>query len=288
MNILKLVQPYLLEPHETVNPTDRECYRLTADDKRQIESAIEKHGARALENVTKGGAMLYLRFPMRFAGEDEKYLRSLFAPETLQPKPWDGPDKIIITVSESGKIGSGGRTIQIVRSISPFEERFARLPYPPMLPAGGVIVGYEFVATMQCRNTLSVLEQHGRIESLPPEELPDIINEPWQGIWVPKSKSWRSIGINVNEFSPGAMASEIGYIPVDGGDYLRFLLTVKGIGALEVDFCEKLKLLESIPYMRGQDGTSFSELEGRAPRSLVGIMETEFEYDDEEGEDEDE
>lgn len=71
MNILKLVQPYLLEPHETVNPTDRECYRLTADDKRQIESAIEKHGARALENVTKGGAMLYLRFPMRFAGADE-------------------------------------------------------------------------------------------------------------------------------------------------------------------------------------------------------------------------
>lgn len=55
---MKPVQPYLLEPHDTVNPADLECYCLTAGDKRQIEAAIETHGARSLENVTKGGAML--------------------------------------------------------------------------------------------------------------------------------------------------------------------------------------------------------------------------------------
>ncbi|PXX51831.1 hypothetical protein SAMN05660489_06269 [Pseudomonas sp. LAMO17WK12:I10] len=87
---------------------------------------------------------------------------------------------------------------------------------------------------------------------------------------------------------PSNMASEIGYIPSDGGDYLRFLLVVKSIGAMDIDFREKLKLLEDIPYMHGKNGTSFSELEGRVPRSLVAIMETEFEYDEEEGGDEEE
>ncbi|NMY04654.1 hypothetical protein HBO12_16970 [Pseudomonas sp. WS 5059] len=87
MNTLELVQSYLLEPSDTVSPTDRECYRLTVEDKRQIEAAIEKHGAQSLGNVTKGGAMLYLRFPMRFAGDDERYLRALFAPDTVKWEP---------------------------------------------------------------------------------------------------------------------------------------------------------------------------------------------------------
>ncbi|WP_039967929.1 hypothetical protein [Pseudomonas chlororaphis] len=286
--MLKLVQPYLLEPSDTVNPTDRECYRLTVEDKRQIEAAIKKHGAHALENVTKGGAMLYLRFPLRFAGEDEEYLRSIFAPETLKPEPWDGPEKIVVTTFDSGEVGAGGRARLVVESYSPFEDRFARLPYKSMLPPGDTVVGYQFVATMQCRNSLSVLEQHGRIESFPPAILPKIIKEPWQGIWTPRTKSWRDLGINIDEIPKGDMASEIGYIPSDGGDYLRFLLVVKTIGAMDIDFREKLKLLEDVPYMYGQNGTSFGELEGRVPRSLVAIMETEFEYDEEEGGDEEE
>lgn len=231
--------------------------------------------------------MLYLRFPLRFAGEDEEYLRSLFAPETLKPKPWDGSEKIVVTKLDSGVIGADGRARFVVESYSPFEDRFARLPYKSMLPPGDTVVGYQFVATMQCRNSLSVLEQHGRIESLPPEILPKIIKEPWQGIWTPRTKSWRDLGIDIDEM-PSNMASEIGYIPSDGGDYLRFLLVVKSIGAMDIDFREKLKLLEDIPYMHGKNGTSFSELEGRVPRSLVAIMETEFEYDEEEGGDEEE
>lgn len=146
MNTLKLVQPYLLEPGDSVNPTDRECYRLTSDDKRQIEAAIEKHGAGALENVTKGGAMLYLRFPMRFAGEDEEYLRSLFAPETLKQRPWDGPEQIALNVRDTGKIGVDGKRIQLVETFNPFVERYYRLPYRNMLPPSGDIVGYRFMA----------------------------------------------------------------------------------------------------------------------------------------------
>lgn len=281
MNLLAAVQPYLLSPHDSVNPDDRDCYRLTVDDKQSLEMAILVNGAGAIANVTKGGAMLYLRSAMRFSGEDEIYLRSLFAPDTVPDLPWDGPDHIVVSQRSSSSAVVVGREIKIVETYSPFEERFLRLPYAPMVQADDAIIGYEFCATMQCRNTLRILQQHGRLEALTPECLPKIFEEQWQGIWVPVTRLRKA-------FSKGAtMASEIGQIPRDGGDYLRFLLTVKTIGAMDIDFRAKSKLLEEIPYMRGQDGTSFGELEGRSPRSLVGIMETEFEYDDEEGEHED-
>lgn len=76
------------------------------------------------------------------------------------------------------------------------------------------------------------------------------------------------------------MASEVGQIPSDGGDYLRFLLMVKTIGAMKARFSKKRKLLESIDVMYWQDGHSFAEFAGRSHWSLEEIMETEFEYDD--------
>lgn len=92
MNPLEALQPYLYGPEDTISPErDEKAYRLTFEDKRQIEQAIKQHGAKALHNVTKGGAMLYLRSAMRFAGEDELYLRSLFAPETAKWEPGLSP-----------------------------------------------------------------------------------------------------------------------------------------------------------------------------------------------------
>lgn len=88
MNPLDLLQSYLYGPEDTISHEyDSAAYRLTFDDKRQIEEVIRKHGVGALQNVTKGGAMLYLRSAMRFSGEDAAYLRSLFDPETVK---WSG------------------------------------------------------------------------------------------------------------------------------------------------------------------------------------------------------
>jgi hypothetical protein len=282
VNILELVQPYLLEPSDTANPTDRECYRLTVEDKRQIEATIEKHSAQALKNVTKGGAMLYLRFPMRFAGDDEKYLRSLFAPETLTLGPWDGPEEIVLNVTDTGKIGAEGKRIHLVETFSPFVERYYRLPYRNMLPSSGDIVGYRFTAMPWRHNRLHVLRQHGRIECIPPGMLPIFIEEDWQGGWhgITKSqiefKDWQQT------------SSDIGSIPFDGGDYLRFLLIAKTIGATKCSYRDKLGLLEGMRIMCGADGHFFDEFIERVGgfRDLVRIMETECEDDDEEGVDE--
>jgi len=88
---LDALQPYLFGPDDIISADrDDQSYRLTFHDKMEIEQAIHRHGPMALQNVTKGGAMLYLRSAMRFSGADEPYLRSLFAPETSRWNP-DSP-----------------------------------------------------------------------------------------------------------------------------------------------------------------------------------------------------
>jgi hypothetical protein len=95
---------------------------------------------------------------MRFAGEDEEYLRALFAPETLEKKPWDGPDHIVIN-----KLERDSKGVVVVESYSPFQDRFLKLPYEKRLDGSSGIVAYQFCATLQARNSLRVLQRHGRL-----------------------------------------------------------------------------------------------------------------------------
>lgn len=262
MNTLELLQPYLYSPEDTISHEhDPAAYRLTFEDKRQIEEAIRKHGVGALQNVTKGGAMLYLRSAMRFAGDDEDYLRSLFAPGAETIVPWDGPDHIVVSQREPDPSG-----VIVVESYSPFEDRFLRLPYKKRLDGTDGIAAYQFCATMQARNSLRVLQQHGRMESLPPNKLPKIARHEWQGIWVPTTRHRRVFA------QGGQMASEIGPIAQDGGDYLRFLLTVKTIGKMKIAITEKRRLLSRIERMRGQGGAHFSTFIDKCRVPLEDVM----------------
>ena len=262
MNPLELLQPYLYGPHDTISHEyDAAAYRLTAEDKLSLEQAILVRGAKAIENVTKGGAVLYLRSPQRFSGDDEAYLRSLFAPGTETIVPWGGPDQIVVSQREPDHSG-----VIVVESYSPFEDRFLRLPYAKKLNGVDAIVAYQFCATMQARNSLRVLQQHGRLESLPPSKLPKIARQEWQGIWVPTTKHRRVFA------QGGQMASEIGAIAQDGGDYLRFLLIVKAIGKMKIPIAEKRRLLSEVGRMRGQSGTDFSVFIDKAYMSLEDMM----------------
>lgn len=282
MSILELVQPYLLNPQDSVNPTDRDCYRLTAEDKKAIEATIAEHGASSLVHVTKGGAMLYLRSAMRFAGEDEHYLRSLFAPDSLGAVAWDGPEQIVINVRDSGALGKDGKRVHIVETVSPFVARYYRLPYKSMLPPSDGLVGYKFIAMPWQNNRLHVLQQHGRIECIPEGMLPIFVDEPWQGGWV---------GINKHQVEDKEwqlMSSDIGSIPVNGGDYLRFLLMAKVIGATKCSYREKMGLLDGMKIMCGSDGHFFDAYIEKVGGfgGLVRIMETECEpgYDEDDDE----
>ena len=100
----------------------------------------------------------------------------------------------------------------------------ARHPYEvtPDHPAADVIAGMEFCATFQVRTPLRILRRHGEVLPLG-AKLPEDF-EPWMGIWIPKPKSWRELGIDAAELEP-VVASPAG--PVTAAEYLPFLIAVR-------------------------------------------------------------
>jgi hypothetical protein len=94
-------------------------------------------------------------------------------------------------------------------------------------PNSDIVEGFRFSATMQMRIPLRVLARHGEMHRGPPEHLPAIAKGMWEGVWMPKLRTFRESGVPLDELPEAAMASDIGPIPVDGWDFLPFLLAVR-------------------------------------------------------------
>ncbi len=170
--------------------------------------------------------------------------------------------KIVIWLMDTGKYSEDGTKILIVNSFSPFEYLANKQKRDKDLDNdinGDVLRGYRFTATMQVRTPLKILTQHGRIECKVAHKLPKITKEDWQGIWVPEAKKWKDIGIDMPEMPEGTMASQIGQIPRDGGDYLRFLIYVNNIKESKASREEKYQYIQLGRHMYGQDGMPFAE-----------------------------
>lgn len=233
-------------------------YRLLYEDKVSILNAIREHGRMALDNVTKGGRELYNRDTRTVIGPDEDFLRRVFLSD--QPLPnsssltYSGPEHIQLFILE--KAYAEKETI-VIDSYSPFEDRAKYQKPAAILADDPVIYGYRFSATMQRRNTLSVLRMHGRIERKDQSKLPAIIRENWQGIWVQKTKTWRELGLAINEMPTGMMASEIGPIPDNGGDYLRFMLLEQAIRSSRAPMATRERLMAAMHDFYGYDGHHF-------------------------------
>jgi|GEM_PF-3094390 len=165
--------------------------------------------------------------------------------------------KIIIWLQNTEQLTYSGDEIHILKSFAPFEHLFSKQKRHKELDydsCSDILNGYKFTAIMQCRTPLSVLVQHGRLEKKPMHRLPLIAKEQWQGVWIPVLKSYRELGMDVNEIPMGTMASEIGQIPEDGGDYLRFLIFARTIKESKGSNEEKHKLIDLGMNMYGQDG----------------------------------
>jgi hypothetical protein len=90
-----------------------------------------------------------------------------------------------------------------------------------------VLAGWEMSVTMQLRTPLKWLLRHHEFHAgadRPEEALP-----PEHACWVPVTRTWRAIGIDANEIPHTTMASQIGQIPVDGGNFLPFLMEYRMI-----------------------------------------------------------
>lgn len=92
-----------------------------------------------------------------------------------------------------------------------------------------IIECLQFCATMSSSTPLKALRRHGELHTDITCDLPQIIDNWSQGVWVQKLRSFRSMGIDMDEPGPGMMASQMGPIPLDGGEFLRFLIMVREI-----------------------------------------------------------
>ena len=91
-----------------------------------------------------------------------------------------------------------------------------------------IVKGFRLSATMQLRTPLRILEMHGLEWPLEKGDPP--LLELHEGTWVPVTKSFQELGLDIPEFSyEKTMASDIGPINADGGDYLIFLKSVRQI-----------------------------------------------------------
>lgn len=97
------------------------------------------------------------------------------------------------------------------------------------LPNSDILEGLQFCATMQQRTPLRVLIRHGEIFMDLPNDPPAIARAIWEGIWLPKPRSFHEMGIDLPEPLDGQMASSVGIIPADGGNYLKYLITIRKI-----------------------------------------------------------
>lgn len=120
-----------------------------------------------------------------------------------------------------------------------------------------LITGHEYCATLQLRTPLEVLRLHGRVVPKSPDGPPMLTDMMWHGIWTPLQDS------RYDFLSEGAtMASEVGYVPRDGGDYLVFLMGVREITEGTSSIAEKEKALRALMNEGGPAGTQFSRFIG--------------------------
>ena len=90
-----------------------------------------------------------------------------------------------------------------------------------------VLAGWELSVTMQRRTPLAWLLRHREFHE--GSNRPTEIVPMQHACWVPVTRSWRSLGIDVDEMPETTMASEIGQIPVNGGNFLPFLIEYRMI-----------------------------------------------------------
>lgn len=93
-----------------------------------------------------------------------------------------------------------------------------------------LIEGWRFSATIQLQTPLRVLSRHGETHGGFTDP-PKIAHDRCEGHWVPVLKSYKDLGIDIPEVivDGKTTVSDIGQIPIDGGDYLKFLLKVRKI-----------------------------------------------------------
>lgn len=113
-----------------------------------------------------------------------------------------------------------------------------------------VIKGLKYCATLQLRTPLRILLKDGETwsEGVPPDS-----EEPWHGIWVHEIKTFRELGIDIDEIPEGDSASDVGCIK--HGEYLAFLIDIRKAAEADGSIKCRIELLRLV--MREKRYTKF-------------------------------
>ncbi len=167
----------------------------------------------------------------------------------------------------TGKLGSRPQTEAEQHSYGLNEPQPARsLEYTTysreeLLAEGSKLIdGWNLIATMSRRTPLEWLLRHGEWAETP-TDLP--MEFAW---WTPRLKSLKELGIRGNELPPSTMASEIGQIPDDGGDFLPFLIEYRKIVEGQSD---RPAILSALDRLGEAHPTILEKLGGSLSRSFV-------------------
>jgi hypothetical protein len=124
-----------------------------------------------------------------------------------------------------------------------------------------------FVATLHATTPYDVLIHHGEIFAGPPSKAP-VYGSRADGIWTPKTKSWRDLGIDIDDMPEGTHASDIGLM--FPSEYLPFLIQFRSIVESNSPPEEKLNGLESY----AQSSPSHARIWARLTSSYANFPES--------------
>ena len=110
-----------------------------------------------------------------------------------------------------------------------------------------VFKGYEFNATLQLRTPLRVLKHHKERILDNNKILPNYVKEQWEGYWLPITKTYREMGIDIDEVPKGTCSTDLGSLSVKEQElYFNFLLKFHTISESEKEVKEKISAIKNL------------------------------------------
>lgn len=103
--------------------------------------------------------------------------------------------------------------------------------------------GWIYQAILKLDTPLSALLTHGEYKSMH-ESLDVVTNDSRYGGWWPKNASFKEMGMDFAELKNTFMSSIVGPLPLDGGDFLDYLIGLRKIVESNLEIEQKIQLLK--------------------------------------------
>jgi hypothetical protein len=137
-----------------------------------------------------------------------------------------------------------GETVPIIRNSYEFRASYELLHNDEYFEENSdVLTGYVFLANLILRTPLCVLRHHGEFHKGPPSKLPSIGSQ-GDGMWIHKTRTWRSLGVDIDEMKPCMSSSSVG--PVDSSKFLPFLISFREIVESSSLVFDKIKAINDL------------------------------------------